>query len=292
MKKNSIIKIIVAGIIAVVLFCAGYFTKLWDNLPETKIDISLANILHILFFIAVVIFIESLVVFILKKIKCENKRINTVMSITANLLKYIAAIVVFCGILSMLGVNIGTILAGLGIIALIIGFGAESLIADVVTGMFILLDNQYNVGDIIEINGFRGYVSDIGIRTTCVTDTGGNVKIINNSDMKNILNRSDNASKAVVDFPISYETDLTKLEEQIPELLEKIYKNRKDLFVSVPKYLGVSALSASSVDLKFIAEVKEQDIYSGTRALTRDLFVGMKEIGIECPFTQVDIHTK
>ena len=110
--------------------------------------------------------------------------------------------------------------------------------------------------------------------------------------MKNILNRSDNESKAVVDFPISYETDLTKLEEQIPELLEKIYKNRKDLFVSVPKYLGVSALSASSVDLKFIAEVKEQDIYSGTRALTRDLFVGMKEIGIECPFTQVDIHTK
>lgn len=292
MKKNSIIKIIVAGIIAVVLFCAGYFTKLWDNLPETKIDISLANILHILFFIAVVIFIESLVVFILKKIKCENKRINTVMSITANLLRYIAAIVVFCGILSMLGVNIGTILAGLGIIALIIGFGAESLIADVVTGMFILLDNQYNVGDIIEINGFRGYVSDIGIRTTCVTDTGGNVKIINNSDMKNILNRSDNASKAVVDFPVPYETDLTKLEEQIPELLEKIYKNREDLFVSVPKYLGVSALSASSVDLKFIAEVKEQDIYSGTRALTRDLFVGMKEIGIECPFTQVDIHTK
>ena len=78
-------------------------------------------------------------------------------------------------------------------------------------GMFILIDNQYNIGDIIEVDGFRGTVTEINVRSTVLTDVGGNVKIINNSDMKNVLNRSDNSSKAVSDFPIPYETDLQEL---------------------------------------------------------------------------------
>ena len=158
--------------------------------------------------------------------------------------------------------------------------------------MFILLDNQYNVGDIIEVGGFRGTVSDIGIRTTSVTDTGGNVKIINNSDMKNILNRSDKQSKAVSVFPVPYDTDIPALEQQLPDMLGGIYEAHKDVMKDVPKYLGMEALSASSVDLKFIVEVDESNIYSGARLLNRELFVGMRKLGVECPFQQVDIHTK
>ena len=292
-KSGSIVKIIVCGIIAAILYSTGLLTSLWKSIPvNVNVNFSPGNILRIAAMIFAVLFVEGILVFILGKVKTENRRAKTVTSVLANLMKYLAAIVIFCGVLSMLGVNIGTILAGLGVIALIIGFGAESLIADVVTGMFILLDNQYNVGDIIEVGGFRGVVSDIGIRTTCVTDTGGNVKIINNSDMKNILNRSDNASKAVCDFPIPYETDIAALEEKIPAMLQDIYNAHTDLFQDVPKYLGVSALSASSVDLKFVAEVKEADIYSGARVLNRDLFVGMRKLGVECPFTQIDIHQK
>ena len=292
-KSNPIVKIVVFGVIAVALYGVGIFTKLWDALPKNgTINISWQNILRMLALIFATLFIEQLVVHILKNLKSENRRTQTVTSIVSNLLKYVAAIVIFCGVLSMLGVNVATILASLGVLALIIGFGAESLIADVVTGMFILLDNQYNVGDIIEINGFRGYVSEIGIRTTCVTDTGGNVKIINNSDMKNILNRSDNTSKAACDFPIPYETDLPALEEKIPGMLQEIYDAHPELFKSVPRYLGVQALSGSSVDLKFIAEVRESDIYSGARTLNHDLFVGMRKLGVECPFQQVDIHNK
>lgn len=89
-----------------------------------------------------------------------------------------------CFGLTILGVNITTIIASIGILALIVGFSAESLIADIVTGTFMLLENQYNVGDIVEVNGFRGVVTSIGIRTTCITDSGDNVKIINNSEMK------------------------------------------------------------------------------------------------------------
>ena len=152
MKKNQMIKLIVFGVAAAIIYGIGIFTDVWDNIPKNfSINISWANVLRVLGLVCVVLFVQGLASFLFEKIKSDNKRTNTVISICGNLLKYVAAIVIFCGGLSMLGVNIGTILASLGVLALIIGFGAESLIADVVTGMFILLDNQYNVGDIIEV---------------------------------------------------------------------------------------------------------------------------------------------
>ncbi len=150
-----------------------------------------------------------------------------------------AFIVILCWGLTILGVNITTIVASVGILALIVGFSAEGLIADLVTGTFMLLENQYNVGDIVEVNGFRGIVTAIGIRTTCITDTGDNVKIINNSEMKNILNRSDNLSRAVSDISIPYETDVEKLESELPKLLEEIYKAHTDIMQKTPQYLGL-----------------------------------------------------
>ena len=93
-------------------------------------------------------------------------------------------------------------------------------------------------------------------------------------------------------FPVPYDTDIPALEEKIPAMLDGIFEAHKDIFKAAPKYLGLEALSASSVDLKFIVEVDEKDIYSGARLLNRELFVGMRKLGVECPFQQVDIHTK
>ena len=256
------------------------------------LSLTWAGVGRIFLVIFAVLAAEHLILLILSLFKTENHRLRTFMTLTSNLIRYIAVIVIVIGVLSLLNVDMPTILAGLGVIALIIGFGAESLITDVVTGFFILMDNQYNVGDIIEVGGFRGTVSEIGIRTTSLTDTGGNVKIINNSDMKNILNRSDNSSKAVADFSIPYETNLPKLEEKIPPMLEDIFQRHPEVFKSAPKYLGVQTLNSSSVDLRFVAEVGEADIYSGARLLNHDLFVGFRALGVECPFPQVDVHSK
>ena len=288
-RTKHLIKLIIFAALAVVLLLLG-----------SKMDLSLSSLFthglkgigKLLLAICVVLAVEHLILLLLSFIKTENHRLRTVVSITSNFVRYIAVIAIVIGVLYLLKVDVKTILAGLGVIALIIGFGAESLIADVVTGFFILIDNQYNVGDIIEVGGFRGTVSDIGIRTTSLTDTGGNVKIINNSDMKNILNRSDNSSKAVADFSVPYETDILKLEQKIPTLMEQIYQAHPEVFKSEPKYLGVQALSSSSVDLRFVAEVGESDIYSGARILNHDLFVGFRGLGVECPFPQVDVHSK
>ncbi|MBR3179317.1 MAG: mechanosensitive ion channel family protein [Clostridia bacterium] len=289
-KHHHLLRLLILVIIGILVFVIGLHTGLVQTLPKFALN-SQAFINGLLILILLLIS-EALASFVLGLIKPANNRGKTLLALTKNIIRYAVIIASICIILTMFNVDVVTILAGLGIVALIIGFGAESLIADVVTGMFILIDNQYNIGDIIEVAGFRGTVTDISVRTTVLTDPGGNVKIINNSDMTNILNRSDNSSRALADFPIPYETDLEALEAKIPELLKSIYNLRSELYKDVPLYLGVDQLGDSSVVLKFVVEVAESDIYAGARMLNHDLLIGMRHLGIEVPFPQMDIHQK
>ena len=235
---------------------------------------------------------ENLLELLLSLFRPRSHRTATLLTLSRSVLKYVSAIVILCWGLSILGVDLSTIVTAVGVLALVLGFGAESLVADLVTGTFMLLENQFNVGDIVEVNGFRGTVKEIGIRTTSIIDAGKNVKIINNADMKNVLNRSDNASLAVSDIDVPYETDLPALEKKLPALLDQILESRKDTFLSAPLYLGVQTLGASGVTLRFVVEVPEDKIYSGARLLNRDLLVGLKSLGVECPFPQVDVHQR
>lgn len=239
-----------------------------------------------------VLTVASLLNLLLGLARPKTHRGNTLVTLCRSLVQYAAALLILCWGLSILGVNVTTIVASVGILALIVGFGAESLIADVITGLFMLFENQCNVGDIVEVGGFRGTVQRIGIRTTCVVDAGGNVKIINNSEMKNILNRSDKASFAVCDIGIPYETNLPKLEERLPELMEAVFAAHPEAMRAAPNYLGVQSLDSSAVVLRFVAEVSEEKIYSTQRLLNRELLLGFRRLGVECPFPQVDVHTR
>lgn len=249
-------------------------------------------VIEVLAMAAMVLCAATLLRLVLSLIKPKERKGMTLVSLLSSLLHYVAALVILCWGLSILGVNVNAIVASVGIVALIVGFGAESLVADVITGVFLIFENQYNVGDIVEVNGFRGTVKEIGIRTTSIMDVGGNVKIINNSEMKNILNRSDNISRAVSDIAIPYETDLEALEAKLPQLMNEIQEQRRDVMLSAPRYLGVQQLGDSSVVLRFVVEVAEKDIYSGARILNRDLWLGFRKLGVECPFPQVDVHSK
>ena len=298
MKKYSGVKSVVKLIVCLILCAAflgiGIGTGIFSSVGNAFQGINLngRSILRVIIMAAIVLACENLVRLILSLIKTENHRSMTLISIVSNALRYVAAIVIICWGLSILGADVGTVVAGVGIIALIVGFGAESLIADMVTGIFMIFENQYNVGDYIEVGGFRGKVTSIGIRTTCLEDAGGNIKIINNSAMSSILNRSDHASKAVSTIGIPYETDLEALEAKMPEILSGIFDRHRDTFLSAPVYLGVEELAPSSVVLKFVAEVDDKNIYSGIRALNRELWLCLRKAGVEVPFPQVDIHQK
>ena len=232
----------------------------------------------------------DLVILALTSFADKQRNSRSMVGLFVSMIKFLGCIVAAVWSLGILGVNLAGIFASLGIASLIIGFGAPSLIEDAVTGIFIIFEGQYHVGDIIVLDGFRGTVKKIGIRTTCIEDTGGNLKIVNNSDIRNVQNRSKKASVAVCDLSISYDADIREVEKVIDATLPKLHAKYSDLFLAAPQYKGVESLGESSVVLRIIADVKEEDFYLGYRTLNREMKLMCDQHGIEIPFNQIVVH--
>lgn len=290
MKKISRLVVFLALLAAT--GAVGKLTGASENILALNLHPDLGAVLSAISSVLILMIAEQLASLVLGCLKPKSHRVRTGITVAGSLLKYVAAIAALCAVLTAFGADVRTVVAGIGVLALIIGFGAESLIADMITGLFAIMDNQYNVGDIIEVNGFRGTVSDIGIRTTSLTDAGGNVLIVNNSNMKNILNRSNNTSKAVSEIDISYETDVEAFEQRLPEMLAGIYAAHTDQMHSAPEYLGVSELGESGIRLTFCVETDEKNIYSVQRILNRELLVAFRKANVEVPYPQLDIHQR
>lgn len=291
--KKGLVKILVAAILFASALVIGFSSGVFEAASFAAGGrLGAEVLLKLIAMAAGVILAESLVVALLRLLKPENHRLRSVITLISSLLKYIAVIVVLCWGLTIIGVNIMAIVASVGVLALIVGFSAESLIADLVTGLFMLFENLYNVGDIVEIGGFRGTVIDIGIRVTSIADAGENIKIINNADMRNLLNRSDHVSKSIADIAISYNTDLEQLESQLPALLTNIYQAHTDTMLSEPVYLGVQELADSAIVLRFCTAVSEKNIYSVQRILNHDLLLTLRRLDVEIPYPQLDMHSR
>ncbi len=231
--------------------------------------------------------VYRILMWILALIKTKTRRGETLKGMLANVIRY--AVVIFGIIfgLNILGADVLTVIAGLGILALIIGFGAQSLIEDIFAGIFILFEGRFYVGDIISVDGFRGTVRSIGIVSTQIADVGGNIRIMNNSDIRVLTNLSDVSSVAVSIVSIAYGADLIKAEKVINDLLDTLPEKYPQMFPTRPNYMGVENLSDSSVDLKVTAEVHESNIYNARRILNRELKLALDAGGIEIPFPQV-----
>ena len=253
-------------------------------------QITLAHIATLVLCLCIVWLCYTVIKLILRAIGWKDDRSYTIANLLCGVLKYLAVIVAIVWGLGILGVNMTAVLAGVGLLGLILGFGAQSLIEDIITGIFIIFEGQYGVGDVIILDDFRGVVRSIGVRTTVIQDLGGNLKIVNNSDIRNLQNRSRAPSVALCDVSVSYETDLNRLEIMLAEELPKMYEKDKKYYLAAPKYLGVESLGDSGVNLRFAVNVKEKNIFDARRRLNRDIRVLFQEKGVEIPFPQVVIH--
>lgn len=222
----------------------------------------------------------------------KETRARTVCSLTRSILSYAAVLLsVYFG-LRALGVDVTASLASVGVVTLIIGFGAQSLIEDVLTGIFLIAEGRYNVGDILVLDDFRGKVVDISVRTTTLEDAGGNHKIINNSEIRNFQNRSQKTSLAVSTVSVGYDADLRAVETVIADALPAIFEENRAVFLDVPQYIGVEELGESGVVLKFIVSATEENVFAARRALNRSLKLLFDEKGIDIPYPQLTVHMK
>ena len=247
------------------------------------------TVIHCLILIIVIYAVSKLLRLIFKKMMQKSNRAKTVITLLDGIIKYGAAIALIFLVLQACGVNTAAIWESVGVITLIIGLGAQSLIADIIAGVFIIFEDEYSVGEIVSIDDFRGTVSEIGIRATKILDMAGNIKIINNSDIKNVVNLSRELSLAVVDCEFPYDVPLEFVEKLLKDHLED-FKASIPAIVEGPFYKGVSGYGSSNVAVKLVAKCSEENRYQVQRDLLREYRQLFVQNGIDLSYDQVVVN--
>ena len=301
-QAKNIIGIIISVILIVLLLNPQWLpvsAQTAETMGELRLEhfliqrsgaITTAHLLTLLLAVAVVWLVYTIIRLILAAVGRRSDHAATVTTLVAGSLKYLAVIVAFVWGLSILGVNTTAVLAGIGIIGLILGFGAQSLIEDIITGLFVIFERQYEIGAIIILDDFRGTVRSIGVRTTTIEDPGGNLKIVNNSEIRKLQNRSRANSIAACEVSVAYDTDIPRMEAILAEAFPKMFADHRDIYLAPPRYLGVDELGDSGIKLKIIVDCAESKVFAAKRQLNRDVRILFSETGIEIPFPQVVVH--
>ena len=230
--------------------------------------------------------VSTIVVVILRKMFHKTQRSITVSALICNLINWVSAIIAVILVLTYFGVNTTAIITGAGVLTLVVGLGMQSLISDIVAGLFIVFENEFNVGDIVTIDDFYGEVVSIGIRTTKVKCLG-NVKIFNNSEIKGVLNHVTDVSRVKTLIDVEYGARLPEIEKIIKAHVGELKIEGATDPVS---YDGVAELGASGVTLQITCHCKEKDFYSVGRALNGAVKNMFDEYGIGIPFPQIVVH--
>ncbi len=221
---------------------------------------------------------------------CANigSRAETLGHLFSSVIHYGVGIFSVFYVLYLCGLDTGSLIASAGILSLIIGLGAQSMIQDILAGIFIVFEGSFRVGDIVTIGDFRGNVLKIGLRTTKIEDIYKNIKIFNNSTLSGIINMTKEASYADIDVGIAYGEDIRKVEELFEREFPNI-KKRLPAIIDGPYYKGVSELAGSSVNIKIFALCKEADRIQLCRDLNREMLVLLNDNGVNIPFPQVTV---
>jgi len=252
--------------------------------------ITLPRVVAAVIAFSICMLVSTLVTMTLKKLARRSKRMLTVSSILQSLVQWITAIWAVIWVLSVFGIDMTVALAGVGIVALVLSFGAQSLVEDVVSGIFIMFEGAIDVGDIVVMGDFRGVIKSIGVRTTVIEDTGYNLKIVNNSDIRSIQNRSRSQSYAICDIGASYAAEIPYVEKVIKRAMDDLALEHSDIFVNGLSYAGVQQLADSAVIFRILAQINEADIFVAQRLMNRKFKMAFDENGVEIPFPQVVVH--
>ena len=214
---------------------------------------------------------------------------ETVCRLLGSFVKYatIIGMVYYC--LMLVGVDTTTLLASAGILSIAISFGAKELVSDILSGLFIIFEGEFRVGDTIKVGDWRGTVVEIGVRTTKVEDGSRNVKVIRNSDISNVVNMTKEVSYASCDVGIEYGESLERVENILAAELPNIRK-RLPKAVDGPFYKGVVELGDNSVTIRIVVQCEESDRAQLERDLNREMKLLFDKYDISIPFPQVVLN--
>lgn len=234
------------------------FADFWSYANELIINFDRYKVLAILVVIAVAFIVVHLGSFILTRLfgragDVYQGRVQTMLTLALSALRYSVYIISLIIALNICGVQTGALLAGAGVVGLAVGFGAKNLVEDVISGFFILFEDQFSVGDYITTSGVSGIVENVGLRVTQLKDLGGQLHFLPNGKITQVTNHSRGSLEALVDVGIAYSEDHNRAMRVLERACQKLVQERADLMLKEPKVLGIVSLSASQVQIRISA---------------------------------------
>lgn len=224
--------------------------------------------------------------------EAERKREDTLIRIFTGASRIIFIVLAVLMILQEAGLQIGPILAGAGIAGLALGFGGQYLIKDIITGLFIILENQYRIGDIVKIDGESGSVVDISLRKTTLRDLDGTVHHFPHGSITRVSNLSKDWARVNLDIGIAYNSNLEHVIKIVNSVGDELANDTeyKDFIITPPQFLRVNDFADSAIIIKILGDTKPLKQWEITGELRKRLKIAFDKEGIEIPFPQRVIH--
>ena len=298
-KTSTIIFGIIFGIIAaayvVILIFGGNFLdkSVMDSINPFSGAENPNNVIRCISLAIIILCVSLILQFFIgkaaaKRVK-EKKSGVALIELFGNLLKYASYLVLIFLILSAFGVDTTSILAGLGILTLIIGLGVTSLIEDIVAGIFIIAEHLFDVGDVIVLDGFRGTVISIGIRSTKIADVGNDVLTMRNSSIGSLVNLTDRQSAAAITIPLAPQESIERVEKIVRSTDFSYMHEKYPRLIGDPLYLGICEITTKGVqNLLIVGGCKEEDKYEIQRALFLEYKLLFEKNGIQLGTTDLE----
>ncbi len=219
----------------------------------------------------------------------DESRVKTLTSLLQSTLRYVTSIVAFLMILDLLGIDTKALLGGAAVLGLAVGFGAQNLVRDVITGFFLIYERQYDVGDYVSVAGVSGIVEQIGLRTTVIREFSGDVHTIPNGLIEKTTNKSRREPRALIEVPVPYTADL----HQVMDILTQVCQQAAQELTEIregPKVLGVSQLSESGVVLTIWARTEPMKQWGVERELRFRMKEALDAAGVEVPYPRLVVY--
>ncbi len=219
----------------------------------------------------------------------KDKRKGTIINLLRSVVKYIVLIFIILGILKLYGVDTTSIIASLGVFAAVIGLAFQDILKDLLAGISIIFDNKYAVGDVVEINGFKGTVIELGLRTTKIKAFSGEIKCIGNSSFSEVTNFNMANADLFLKLNVAYDTDIDKLEKVLDGLKKDILNIENVLDYQL---LGLDEFSDSSIVYMVDISCKAMTTLGIKRKVLRLVKDAFDKEGISIPYTTVDVNIR
>src|SRR3954471_5721764 len=191
-------------------------------------------------------------------------------------------------LLAQVGVNIAPIIASAGILGIALGFGAQSLVKDFLSGVFMIFEDQFGVGDVIDVGDASGTVEAVSLRITRLRDLEGTVWYVPNGEILRVGNKSQNWSRAVVDVGVGYDEDLARARRVLTEVAHELWEDEdyRNVIIEEPEVTGVEALNPDAITLRVLVKTAPLQQWAVARELRQRIKARFDHEGIEIPFPQ------